>query len=99
MDYIQISDGYGLYHYLNDICGFGVPLFQIKQQLRIRTKIHTKKNKKGFCSLSVTIACYPKKIKDLVPSIYSLDDKTKLPCNLTPEQMTLKTECLNDITK
>ena len=81
-NYIQISDGYGLYHLGNDTCGFGVPLFNMSQQLRIRTKIHHRKNKKGFCSLSVTIACQPKNIKELIHSEYSLDDKDKLPPNL-----------------
>ena len=78
-NYIQISDGYGLYHLGKDICEFGVPLFNIEQQIRIRTKIHTKKNKKGFCCLSVTVACQPKDIKKLTPSKYSLDNKDKLP--------------------
>jgi len=41
--YIQISNGYGLYHLGNDVCKFGVPLFNIEQRLRIRAKIHTKK--------------------------------------------------------
>src|SRR4030067_321728 len=41
-NYIQISDGYGLYHLGKDICDFGVPLFNIEQQIRIRTKIHTR---------------------------------------------------------
>lgn len=77
--YIQISNGYGLYHLGEDICNFGVPLFDIEQQIRIRTKIHTTKNKKGFCNLSVTIACQPKDIKKLIPSKYSLDNKDKLP--------------------
>lgn len=77
--YIQISDGYGLYHLGNDVCGFGVPLFNIQQQIRIRTKIHTRKNKNGFCVLSVILACQPKDIKNLKPSKYSLDDKDKLP--------------------
>lgn len=77
--YIQISDGYGLYHLGEDICNFGVPLFNIEQQLRIRTKIHSRKTAKGFCSLSVTASCKPKNIKDLIPSKYSLDDKNRLP--------------------
>ena len=81
-NYIQISDGYGLYHLGNDKCDFNVPLFNIEQQLRIRTKIHTRKNKKGFCNLSVTIACQPKDITNLNPSKYSLDDKNKLPPSL-----------------
>lgn len=82
-NYIQISNGFGLYHLGEDICNFDVPLFDVEQQLRVRTKIHQRKNKKGYCNLSVTIACKPKKIKkDLIKSKYSLDDKTKLPINL-----------------
>ena len=80
--YIQISDNYGLYHLNNDICNFGVPLFKVEQQLRIRTKIHSRKNKKGFCSLSITAACQPKNINELIPSNYTLDCKERLPNNL-----------------
>lgn len=78
-NYIQISDGYGLYHLGKDVCDFGVPLFNIEQQIRIRTKIHTRKDKKGFCRLSVILACQPKNIKNLTPSKYSLDTIDKLP--------------------
>lgn len=78
--YIQISNK-GIYHLGNDICDFKVPEFICEQQLRIRTKIH-KKNDKGFCKLSVMIACKPKKIKELIKSKYSLDNKKKLPNNL-----------------
>lgn len=81
--YVQISDGYGLYHLGNDVCNFDVPLFNIEQRLRIRTKIHTRKDKKGFCKLSITIACQPKDIKTIPQSKYSLDDKDKLPLCLT----------------
>jgi hypothetical protein len=79
--YIQISDK-GLYHLGDDMCDFKVPEFICDQQLRVRTKIHTRKNKKGVCKLSVTVACQPKNIKDLINSEYSLDDKLKLPHNL-----------------
>jgi hypothetical protein len=79
--YIQISNK-GLYHLGNDICEFNVPEFICEQQLRIRTKIHTRKNNKGFCKLSVTIACLPKNIKNLIPSEYSLDNRLTLPANL-----------------
>jgi len=79
--YIQISQ-YGLYHTGIDICGFGVPKFELKQRLRIRTKIHTRKAKDGFCKLSVTVSCQPNKISNLDKSPYSLDDKTKLPPTL-----------------
>lgn len=81
-NYIQISNGYGLYHLGNDICNFNVPIFHIEQQLRVRTKIHTRKNKKGFCNLSVTIACKPKDITKLKHSKYTLDEPNKLPISL-----------------
>jgi hypothetical protein len=75
--YIQISNK-GLYHLGNDVCHFNVPEFICEQQLRIRTKIHTRKNKDGYCKLSVIIACQPKNIKILENSKYSLDDYSKL---------------------
>jgi iron-sulfur-dependent L-serine dehydratase beta subunit len=80
--YIQISEK-GLYHLGNDVCDFKVPAFICEQRLRVRTKIHEKKNKKGFCKLSVTIACQPKNIKNLINSEYSLDTPMKLPLNLS----------------
>jgi hypothetical protein len=79
--YIQISNK-GLYHLGNDLCDFKVPEFICEQQLRIRTKIHTRINNKGFCQLSVIAACQPKNIKELINSNFSLDDKLKLPSNL-----------------
>ena len=79
--YIQISEK-GLYHLGNDICMFNVPEFICDQQIRIRTKIHSKKNKKGFCSLSITVSCKPKNIKNLIKSDYSLDDINMLPSKL-----------------
>ena len=50
--------------------------------MRIRTKIHTRKNRKGFCDISVTISFLPKSINELMDSNYSLDDKNKIPLNL-----------------
>lgn len=79
--YIQISD-YGLYHLGNDICNFNVPEFLIEQQLRIRTKIHTKENQQGYCNLSVIASCQPINIRKLKKSNYSLDDIKLLPINL-----------------
>jgi len=79
--YIQISN-YGLYNLGNDICKFNVPEFNIEQKIRIRTKIHKRKNKQGFCNLSVIISPQPKNIKLLIKSPYSLDNKNKLPKNL-----------------
>ncbi len=81
--YIQLSNGYGLYHLGHDICNFNVPEFIIDQQLRIRVKVHSRKNKNGFCNLSITAACQPKKIKLLTKSPYSLDNIQSLPLNLT----------------
>jgi len=80
--YIQLSNGYGLYHLGEDICNFEVPLFSVEQRIRGRIKVHSRKNKRGFCNLSVTLACQPKNITSLQPSKYSLDDISKLPKNL-----------------
>ena len=80
--YIQISDGFGLYHLGEDVCNFGVPMFKTEQQLRARTKIHKTKDAEGFCKLSVTVACQPKNINSLLMSPYSLDDANRLPPNL-----------------
>lgn len=79
--YIQISNK-GLYHLGNDICNFNVPEFKCEQHLRIRIKIHTKKNNKGYCVLSVIVSCKPKNIKKIINSNYSLDNISKLPLNL-----------------
>lgn len=79
--YIQIS-GNGLYHLGEDVCDFKVPEFICEQRMRIRTKIHARKNNNGFCILSVIIACQPKNIKNLTSSGYSLDNHLKLPNNL-----------------
>ena len=86
--YIQISDGYGLFHLGHDKCGFNVPPFEIEQQIRFRTKIHKRKNKKGFCNLSVTVSCQPKNIKNLQPSPYTLDNTNKLPPPITYHHLT-----------
>lgn len=79
--YIQLSKK-GLYHLGNDICGFNVPEFKCEQEIRIRIKVHSKKNNNGFCKLSVTASCKPIKIKELINSTYSLDDIDRLPPNL-----------------
>jgi hypothetical protein len=80
--YIQLSNNYGLYHLGKDICKFNVPLFELGQHIRIRTKVHSKKNSKGYCTLSVIASCQPKDIKFLKPSPYSLDDINKIPSKL-----------------
>jgi len=79
--YIQISDK-GLYHLGNDICQFNIPEFDCPQELRIRTKIHSRSNTKGYCNLSVMMSCKPKNIKNLEKSSYSLDAISQLPLNL-----------------
>lgn len=80
--YIQLSD-FGLYHLGNDICNFGVPYFQVEQQIRIRTKVHQSVNREGFCNLSVMMAAKPVHLNNLQPSLYSLDDSDKLPPSLS----------------
>ena len=82
--YIQISDGYGLYHLGEDKCEFGVPFFETPLEIRIRTKVHTRKNKHGFCNLSVIASCKPKTIKTLAESSCSLDEFNNIPKNLIP---------------
>lgn len=79
--YIQISE-LGLYHLGDDICDFKVPEFICEQQLRIRIKVHSEKNKDGFCSLSTTISCQPKNLKSIIKSPFTLDNIEKLPENL-----------------
>jgi hypothetical protein len=79
--YIQISDK-GLYHLGEDICNFDVPEFICDQELRVRTKIHTTCNSRGFCQMSVIIACKPKNIKSLSKSNFTLDNITHLPMQL-----------------
>jgi len=97
--YIQISDK-GLYHLGNDICNFKVPAFVCDQQLRVRTKIHKTKNKKGFCDLSVTVACQPKNLNSLASSEFSLDNQMKLPTNLVyDENMCASSGAANAISK
>jgi hypothetical protein len=76
--YIQISNK-GVYHLGEDICNWNVPMFDISQEMRIRIKVHTRSNAKGFCKLSVTASCKPKKIKQLQASPYSLDCSKRLP--------------------
>jgi len=79
--YIQISE-YGLYHLDEDICGFLTPVFQIEQQIRVRVKVHSRENKKGFCRLSIMASCLPKNINSLTKSDFSLDCREKLPKNI-----------------
>lgn len=79
--YIQISE-HGLYHLGEDICEFDVPIFECEQRIRIRIKVHKRKNRQGFCNLSVMAACQPKKINDIEISNYSLDNIERIPLNL-----------------
>lgn len=90
--YIQISEK-GLYHLGGDICSFGVPEFICEQEMRVRIKVHSTRNAKGFCSLSVTISCKPKNLKDLPISLFSLDNTIRLPKNL----VTNTTEIIHNI--
>jgi hypothetical protein len=86
--YIQISD-YGLYHTGEDVCGFNVPLFSCKSQIRVRVKIHSSCIKQGprqgYVSASVMCAAQPvdSSLRDLEKSPYSLDDVKKAPTHLS----------------
>jgi len=79
--YIQISSK-GLFHLGDDMCGFGVPEFLCPQRFRIRTKIHKRTLRSGYCDLSVTISCQPRDLKVLEASPFSLDNASTLPSNL-----------------
>ena len=81
--YIQISNGYGLYHLGNDVYNFNVPIFDIEQRIRIRIKVHKKCNKTDKCYLSIIAACQPKNIRTIEKSPYSLDEIKRLPKTLT----------------
>jgi hypothetical protein len=72
-NYIQINN-YGLFHTGEDILNFNVPFFEVDTHLRIRTKIHTTCNSKGFIKASVTCSLTPKCIKNFSKSNFSLDD-------------------------
>lgn len=80
--YIQISDGYGLYHLGDDVFNLGVPKFEIKQRMRVRVKVHSRSNNNGYAKLSVTGALQPINLNQLMKSPYSLDNMDKLPSNL-----------------
>ena len=80
-----------------DVCNFNVPEFVCEQQLRVRIKVHSTKNSKGLCKLSVILSCKPKNLQNLLNSPYSLDNKWKLPKNLLiiPEEDDYKIEFKN----
>ena len=76
--YIQVSDGYGLYHLGNDIYGFGVPEFICEQVLRIRVKRCG--TRRGNVRLKLVMSPQPKNQCSKLPkSPYSLDNIDKLP--------------------
>jgi hypothetical protein len=78
--YIQIGS-HGLYHTFQDVCGFGVPYFTCESSIRIRTKIHARKNKQGYMAASVTSSVVPNMSK-IKKSSYSLDNFDSLPKNV-----------------
>lgn len=76
--YIQVSDGYGLYHLGNDIYRFGVPEFICEQVLRIRVKRCG--TRRGSVRLKLVMSPQPKNNCSTLPkSPYSLDKINKLP--------------------
>jgi len=84
VSYIQVR-GHGLFHTGTDRCGFGVPLFDCSQRLRIRCKRHGRK-----CSLtglnipSSVMASFRPILSTLSKSPFSLDDIKRVPSNLSP---------------
>lgn len=85
--YIQIEKS-GLFHLGDDVCNFGVPLFEPEQHLRIRIKPHKTKNSKGYASLSVTATCtlLGADAWKTLRSPFSLDSLNTLPPLLTHKQ-------------
>lgn len=79
--YIQVSD-HGLFHTGEDPCCFGVPFFECPQELRVRTKIHSR-NISGHLKASVIVAAKPIDVTKLEISNVSLDNLDNLPENLT----------------
>lgn len=81
-NYIQISNGYGLYYLGNyDICNFGVPHFDTPQKLRIR--VRKMRIRSGYIKLVVTASASPVNYcSELPKSPYSFDNKDKLPNSL-----------------
>lgn len=76
--YIQLH-GYGLYHTGEDVCNFGVPMFECDQRMRIRCKRHGKKDATGRdIPSSVTVSFTPR-YKTLTKSPFSLDSKHMFP--------------------
>jgi len=87
IEYIQISD-YGLYHTGKNICGFSVPKFVHKSQIRVRTKINYREDPRtGFMRMSVVAAVQPFSLKGstLEPSPYSLDHVNKTPPDISED--------------
>ena len=80
--YMQISDGHGLFHTGTDICDLRVPFFACDQRMRIRIKVHTRSNTKGFCKLSVMLSIQPMNNRQIPYSPHSFDDSNKIPHNL-----------------
>lgn len=79
--YIQVGT-HGLYHTYKDVCNFGVAYFECESAIRIRTKIHSRKNKRGYMIASVTASVVPK-ICRIKRSNFSLDSLDNLPKNVT----------------
>lgn len=78
--YIQVGT-HGLYHTHKDVCNFGVSYFECESAIRIRTKIHSRKNKQGYMIASVSASVVPK-ISKIKRSNVSLDSLDNLPKNV-----------------
>ena len=77
--YIQIK-GKGLYHLEEDVCNFGVPMFNpTRAHFRLRCK---RRGGKGCIPSSLTLSMWIDGSDTLLASPYSLDDESKFPPNL-----------------
>jgi hypothetical protein len=79
--YIQIN-GFGLYHTGVDVCDFGVPYFRCPTYMRVRCKRHGKKCPLTGNDIPSSVMTSFWISKNPEPSIYSLDDVSKLPMAL-----------------
>lgn len=84
--YIQVF-GKGLFHTGDDVCEFGVPMFDCLQRLRVRCKRHGKKCvKTGNHIPSSVMASFRPIYSSLEVSPFSLDDLAKAPTTLMRQQ-------------
>lgn len=83
--YIQVY-GKGLYHTGNDVCAFGVPMFDCRQRLRVRCKRHGKRCvQTGNHIPSSVMASFRPILSSLDVSPFTLDNSAKVPTALVQQ--------------